>query len=242
MSENGPSDAAIYARVSTSDQDVSRQFNEAREYLERLGVEDIEEYPEIVTGAADTDTREVYNRLLDDVETGRFDLVVVHEISRLSRLGPTEIHEFIQHCLEHDTGVEALDVASTVSRRPLGVPPTVPIGAVQGSSATPANPSHSVERPSREKGLDDRDREPGIVRDTTHVSTTKPWPNDCCPLGVDVGSLLVSPLAPRWEALGRREGSSREQCSPGLPHPASRATAEREMPNTRSQYAIIVIK
>ncbi|WP_179235204.1 recombinase family protein, partial [Halorubrum ezzemoulense] len=107
MSENGPSDAAIYARVSTSDQDVSRQLDEAHEHLEHLGVKDIEEYPEIVSGAADTDTREVYNQLLDDVETGRFDLVVVHEISRLSRLGPTEIHEFIQHCLEHDTGVEA---------------------------------------------------------------------------------------------------------------------------------------
>ena len=110
MSENGPATAAIYARVSTSDQDVSRQLDEAHEHLERLGVEDIEEYPEIVSGAADTDTREVYNQLLDDVESEEFDLVVVHEISRLSRLGPTEIHEFIQHCLEHDTGVEALDV------------------------------------------------------------------------------------------------------------------------------------
>ncbi|TKX42775.1 hypothetical protein EXE41_16745 [Halorubrum sp. SD690R] len=30
MSESGPSDAAIYARVSTSDQDVSRQLDEAR--------------------------------------------------------------------------------------------------------------------------------------------------------------------------------------------------------------------
>ncbi|MDB2294600.1 recombinase family protein, partial [Halorubrum ezzemoulense] len=110
MSENGPPDAAIYARVSTSDQDVSRQLNEAREHLERLGVDDIKEYPEIVSGTADTDTREVYNQLLYDVESGEFDLVVVHEISRLSRLGPTDIHEFIQHCLEHDTGVEALDV------------------------------------------------------------------------------------------------------------------------------------
>ncbi|MDB2226289.1 recombinase family protein [Halorubrum ezzemoulense] len=89
---------------------MSRQLDEAHEHLERLGVKDIEEYPEIVSGAADTDTREVYNQLLDAVETGRFDLVVVHEISRLSRLGPTEIHEFIQHCLEHDTGVEALDI------------------------------------------------------------------------------------------------------------------------------------
>ncbi|MDB2283523.1 recombinase family protein, partial [Halorubrum ezzemoulense] len=89
---------------------MSRQLDEAHEHLERLGVKDIEEYPEIVSGAGDTDTREVYNQLLDAVETGPFDLVVVHEISRLSRLGPTEIHEFIQHCLEHDTGVEALDI------------------------------------------------------------------------------------------------------------------------------------
>lgn len=110
MSDTGPDSAAVYARVSTSDQDVARQLDEAREHLESLGVDDVKEYPEIVSGAADTDTREVYNQLLDDVATGRFDLVVVHEISRLSRLGPTEIHEFIQHCLEHDTGVEALDV------------------------------------------------------------------------------------------------------------------------------------
>jgi DNA invertase Pin-like site-specific DNA recombinase len=110
MSENGPSAAAVYARVSTTDQDVGRQLEEAREHLEGLGVDDVEEYPEVVSGAADTGTREVYNQLLDDVASGRFDLVVVHEISRLSRLGPTEIHEFIQHCLEHDTGVEALDV------------------------------------------------------------------------------------------------------------------------------------
>lgn len=110
MTDEGPNRAAIYARVSTSDQDVQRQLDEAREHLDRLGVGDVEEYPEVVSGAADTDTRDVYNQLLDDVASGGFDLVVVHEISRLSRLGPTEIHEFIQHCLEHDTGVEALDV------------------------------------------------------------------------------------------------------------------------------------
>ena len=110
MSDTGPDTAAIYARVSTADQDGGRQLEEARDHLDHLGVETVEEYPEVVSGAADTDTREVYNQLLDDVAADRFDLVVVHEISRLSRLGPTEIHEFIQHCLQHDTGVEALDV------------------------------------------------------------------------------------------------------------------------------------
>jgi DNA invertase Pin-like site-specific DNA recombinase len=71
MSETEPSDAAIYVRLSTSDQDISRQLDEAHEHLERLGVKDVEEYPEIVSGAADTDIREVYNQLLEDVETGR---------------------------------------------------------------------------------------------------------------------------------------------------------------------------
>lgn len=110
MTTTGPTTAAIYARVSTNDQDVSRQLDEAREHLRDLGVEEVAEYPEVVSGAVPTESREVYNELLDDVEAGDFDLVVVHEISRLSRLGPAAIHEFIQHCLENDTGVEALDV------------------------------------------------------------------------------------------------------------------------------------
>lgn len=114
MAETGPYSAAIYARVSTTDQDVARQLDEARDHLDGLGVEQIEEYPEVVSGAADTDIRDVYNQLLNDIASGKFDLVVVHEISRLSRLGPTEIHEFIQHCLEHDTGVEALDVGLNI--------------------------------------------------------------------------------------------------------------------------------
>jgi DNA invertase Pin-like site-specific DNA recombinase len=106
--------AAIYARVSTSDQDVRRQLEEARDHLDTQGIDDVDEYPEVVSGAADTDTRDVYNDLLDAIAAGEYDLVVVHEISRLSRLGPTEIHEFIQHALEHDTGVEALDVGLSI--------------------------------------------------------------------------------------------------------------------------------
>lgn len=40
--------------------------------------------------------------------------MVVHEISRLSRLEPTDIHEFIQHALENETGVESLDVGLSI--------------------------------------------------------------------------------------------------------------------------------
>lgn len=102
--------AAIYARVSTQDQDVRRQLDEARAHLEQEGIEKIEEYPEVVSGKKALDERTVYDELWQDIGDGKFDRVVVHEISRLSRLGAAEIHEFIQHCLEHGAGVEALDV------------------------------------------------------------------------------------------------------------------------------------
>jgi DNA invertase Pin-like site-specific DNA recombinase len=44
MTENAPQ-AAVYARASTSDQNVGRQLGEAREHLVRQGVDDIVEFP-----------------------------------------------------------------------------------------------------------------------------------------------------------------------------------------------------
>jgi DNA invertase Pin-like site-specific DNA recombinase len=108
--------AAIYARVSTADQDLDRQLHEAREHLDANypEVESIDEYADIISGADETGGEE-YQRLWDAIAADDgYDVVVVHEISRLSRLGPTEIHEFIQHCLEHQTGVESLDVGLSI--------------------------------------------------------------------------------------------------------------------------------
>ena len=44
MSKNATR-AAVYARVSTSDQNVGRQLGEAREHLVRQGVDEIVEFP-----------------------------------------------------------------------------------------------------------------------------------------------------------------------------------------------------
>jgi len=44
MTENA-SQAAVYARASTSDQNVGRQLVEAREHLVRQGVDEIVEFP-----------------------------------------------------------------------------------------------------------------------------------------------------------------------------------------------------
>lgn len=101
--------------MSTDDQDVRRQLDETREYLEQhADVDEVVEYPEVVSGATAGGEREEYDRLWDDIAAGEFDLVAVHEISRLSRLGGTEVYRFIQHCLEHDTGVESLDVGLSI--------------------------------------------------------------------------------------------------------------------------------
>ena len=102
--------AAIYARVSTADQDVERQLEEARDYLTDAGVAAVEEYPEVVSGATTADERAEYDRLREAIAADRFDMVAVVELSRLSRLGATEVLDFIEFCLDHDTGVVALDV------------------------------------------------------------------------------------------------------------------------------------
>lgn len=103
--------ATIYARVSASYQGVQRHLNETRNYLkEQVGADGIEEYPEIVSGTTTSSEREVYDHLWDDISNGEFDVVAVHEISRLSRLGGTKLYEFIQHYLGHNIAVKSLDV------------------------------------------------------------------------------------------------------------------------------------
>lgn len=105
---------AIYTRVSTQDQEPERQLNELRGYVTAEYPEaTVNEYVEVVSGTVEGGGEE-YKNLKTDVEKGEIDLVVVHELSRLSRLGGGEIHEFIQHCLEHDTGTHDLEVGLSI--------------------------------------------------------------------------------------------------------------------------------
>ena len=110
MSEDGPETVGIYARVSTTDQDASRQLDELRTWVaDQYPEAETEGYVEIVSGSA-TDRAEEYHRLREAIAERGLDLVVVDEISRLSRLGGGEVHGFIQHALEHDTSVRDREV------------------------------------------------------------------------------------------------------------------------------------
>jgi len=78
--------SAIYARVSTEDQNLDRQLNSAQEYAESdlaVPLNDLEVYRDKSTG---TDTsRSGYREMMDVVEDGEIDHVIVHDISRLAR-------------------------------------------------------------------------------------------------------------------------------------------------------------
>ncbi len=114
MTDEPPETVAIYARVSTADQDASRQLDELRSWVDdQYPDAETEEYVEIVSGSA-TDRAAEYHALRDAIAEGGLDLVVVDEISRLSRLGGGEVHGFIQHALEYDTSVRDREVGLSI--------------------------------------------------------------------------------------------------------------------------------
>jgi DNA invertase Pin-like site-specific DNA recombinase len=114
VTESMDETVAIYARVSTADQDAQRQLDELEAFAS-------DEYPDadilpchdIVSGT-DTGSGDGYQRLRDHIAEDDVDAVIVDEISRLSRLGGGEIHDFIQFCLEHDTSVRDREVGLSI--------------------------------------------------------------------------------------------------------------------------------
>lgn len=75
--------AAVYARVSTADQDVEHQRENLLDYADRLGLEVVDVLADKSTGT-DTD-RDGYRELMQLVESGAVDGVVVRSITRISR-------------------------------------------------------------------------------------------------------------------------------------------------------------
>ncbi len=76
--------AALYARVSTSDQSVDLQLDGLRDYAKARGFELVREYvDEGVSGAKAT--RPALDQLLADAHRRRFDVVLVWKLDRLGR-------------------------------------------------------------------------------------------------------------------------------------------------------------
>jgi putative DNA-invertase from lambdoid prophage Rac len=79
-----PLRAAIYARVSTSDQTCESQLRELREYADRRGWDVVGEYVDTGWSGARASRPEL-DRLMRDAAQHNFDCVVVYKIDRFGR-------------------------------------------------------------------------------------------------------------------------------------------------------------
>jgi len=78
--------AAIYLRVSTSDQNTDNQEHELRQIAERAGWEVFKVYRDHgISGAKGRDQRPAFNKLWKDACGRKFDIVMAWSVDRLSR-------------------------------------------------------------------------------------------------------------------------------------------------------------
>ena len=75
---------ALYARCSTADQSVDLQLDGLHEYVERRGMEIVDEYVDQGVSGAKAKRPEL-DRLLADAHRRRFDAVLVWKLDRLGR-------------------------------------------------------------------------------------------------------------------------------------------------------------
>ena len=75
----------IYARVSTSAQDYTRQITELRKHAKKQNYEIVKEFSEKISGGKKVEERAAIKEMLDFVKFNKVDKVLIYECSRLSR-------------------------------------------------------------------------------------------------------------------------------------------------------------
>jgi DNA invertase Pin-like site-specific DNA recombinase len=101
--------AAIYARVSTQDQQCEMQLTELRSYVERMGWDGVE-YVEKASGKAGAKRPEL-TRLMNDAQQRRVDVVLVWKLDRFGR----SVQEFVDRVLALDrAGVRFIAVTQGI--------------------------------------------------------------------------------------------------------------------------------
>lgn len=105
-------EVARYHRVSTEDQNPQRQIDATQEYTER-------EFPDSSTSlfvdySTGTDTsRQEYKDMMEEVENGKFDAVVSHEVSRISR-SIRDLDRTVDRLLENGTELHIISEGLTM--------------------------------------------------------------------------------------------------------------------------------
>lgn len=74
---------AIYARVSTEEQNADKQENICREYCKRCDFEVYKVYKDVISGT--TTSRLMFNELLEDMRHYKFNTILVTKLDRMGR-------------------------------------------------------------------------------------------------------------------------------------------------------------
>lgn len=100
---------ATYIRASTDDQETAHQRTAIDEWLDDRDVDAaaVDHYADLGHSGSDPG-REQFRELIDAIETGQYETVVVWEISRLARLGSI-YQRFFETCEDAETTVAITD-------------------------------------------------------------------------------------------------------------------------------------
>jgi DNA invertase Pin-like site-specific DNA recombinase len=93
--------AAIYARVSTRDQESDNQLAQLREYCSRAGHELIGTYVDHVSGSKGAEKRPEFARMFEEASRRQFQLVVFWALDRFSREGLVATVNHLQRLASH---------------------------------------------------------------------------------------------------------------------------------------------
>lgn len=100
---------ATYIRASTDDQETTHQRSAIDDWLGEhdISQDDVDHYADLGHSGSDPG-REQFRELIDAIETGQYEYVVVWEISRLARLGSI-YQRFFETCEDAETTVAITD-------------------------------------------------------------------------------------------------------------------------------------
>lgn len=88
--------AVIYIRISSTKQHTDRQYAELEQYATNKGYTIVEKYEDKISGFKDEELRPSLAKLIEDAKTDKFDIILISELSRLSRK-TTKILELISY-------------------------------------------------------------------------------------------------------------------------------------------------
>ncbi len=114
---------AIYARVSTEDQQLDSQLRDLRQYVESRGWTNVREFTDHgISGSKDS--RPAFDELWDHVRKAKIQIVVVHALDRLGRSLPHLVRllsEFVERNVTLVSFRENIDLSTTAGRMMAGL-------------------------------------------------------------------------------------------------------------------------